>query len=239
MKGTETGCGSESMATDIERAFPSTSAGNRIQQREATRIRTLVVDDTRDFLLAILAVLDEYASIDVVGTASNGLEALRAAEELRPDLVLLDVTMPVMNGLETALRLSREMPWIKILMMSADDDPEVQVACIECGADAFMWKGRFASALEAQLDELGLNMEEQRESGGSEEEDQKESEVYEYHNQNYEYYRDLLEYAQRFGNRSLASSAARMLLFHLQQLFQCLPEHRQHSMRSLLTMAEA
>lgn len=227
------------MATDIERAFSRSSAGNRVHQREATRIRTLVVDDTRDFLLAILAVLDEYPSIDVVGTASNGLEALRAAEELRPDLVLLDVSMPVMNGLDAALRLSREMPWIKILMMSADDDPEIQVACIECGADAFLWKGRFASALESQLDDLGLSVEEKPESSSPGEECDRESEIYEYHNQNYGYYQDLLEYAQRFGNRSLASSASGMLLFHLQQLFQCLPEHRQRSMKSLLTMAEA
>jgi DNA-binding NarL/FixJ family response regulator len=226
------------MATDIETAYPNPSDGSGIQREGFTRIRTLVVDDTRDFLQTILAVLDEYPSIDVIGTASNGLEALRAAEELRPDLVLLDVSMPVMNGLEAALRLSREMPWIRILMMSADDDPDLQTACIECGADAFLWKGRFASALQEQLDELGLN-EVQLESHSAAEEAAQESSVYEFHNQHYEYYRELLEYAQSFGNRSLASSAAPMLLFHLQQLFQCLPQHRQYSMKSLLTTAEA
>ena len=74
------------------------------------QIRTLVVDDSPLALRRICSFIDTEPDLEVVGTAANGAEALRQAEQLHPDLVLLDLQMPDVNGLEVAVRLSGRAP---------------------------------------------------------------------------------------------------------------------------------
>ena len=103
-------------------------------------IRTLVVDDSPAALHSICGFLKLQPNIDIVGTATDGRQGLASAHALRPDLVLIDVQMPVMNGIEATVRLRRDLPATRIIMVTVHDTPEVRQACRECGADGFIAK---------------------------------------------------------------------------------------------------
>ncbi len=111
------------------------------------RIRILVVDDAPDVVELICALLGWESAIEVVGTADNGFRAVAAVARLEPDLVLLDVNMPGMNGFAAATRLRTYYPSLKIVMASADADSAMPDVCRESGADAFLWKGDLTERL--------------------------------------------------------------------------------------------
>ncbi|HXF98645.1 MAG TPA: response regulator transcription factor [Gaiellaceae bacterium] len=101
--------------------------------------RILIVDDhplTRDALAALLA----QQGFDVVGEAATGEEAIAAAEELRPDLVLLDLAMPGMDGLEALPRLREEAPESEVVVLTASDAEEKLLAAIRAGASGYLLK---------------------------------------------------------------------------------------------------
>ena len=103
-------------------------------------IRILVADDqrlVRDGIASLLALQD---GIEVVGTAENGREALIAAGELSPDLVLMDIRMPVLDGIAAAARLKDEMPHVKVVMLTTFDDEEYIVKSLKAGAVGYLMK---------------------------------------------------------------------------------------------------
>lgn len=103
-------------------------------------IRTLVVDDSRLWLEQMCKLLMSRAQFSVVGTAANGADAVSLVQELRPELVLLDVQMPVMNGFEAVAAIRIHQPKVRVLMMSADNESWVRRGCYAHGADAFVSK---------------------------------------------------------------------------------------------------
>ncbi|MBJ7537894.1 response regulator transcription factor [Marinomonas transparens] len=103
-------------------------------------LRVLLVDDHTLVLDGLQARLELEANIEVIGTASNGLEALEKAKALKPDLVLMDVSMPVLNGLEATKRFKTEQPEIKILMLSMHHDKEYILSLIQSGANGYVLK---------------------------------------------------------------------------------------------------
>jgi DNA-binding NarL/FixJ family response regulator len=107
--------------------------------REAP-IRVLVVDDHRAVRAAVVDLLAATTDIAVVGEAVDGLDALDLDEELRPDVVLMDVSMPNMHGLEATEILSRRRPSVRVLMLSADVSPGVVQAARDAGAIGFLAK---------------------------------------------------------------------------------------------------
>ncbi len=104
------------------------------------QIPTLVVDDSPTFLSALCCFLQKQPNLKVVATARDGQEALRLAQTLQPELVLLDVQMPGMNGVEAASQLGRQCPAICVVMVTALDTPELRQACLRCGARGFIRK---------------------------------------------------------------------------------------------------
>jgi len=130
------------------------AAGLAGHSKAEAKLRVLVVDDTPNVLRLLVAVIEQHPSLTVVGTASDGASALSAAERLRPDLAVLDVFMPVMHGLDAAPRLRALQPSLRILMTSADDDADLQQACLDVGADAFLPKGNFSASLPGCLTSL-------------------------------------------------------------------------------------
>jgi DNA-binding NarL/FixJ family response regulator len=107
-------------------------------------IRILIADDNqmiRDSVGAILA----SEGWDVCGQASDGEEAILKARELRPDLVVLDVSMPGIDGLETARRLRKENAEMKIVIISQHDPARLLPRALEVGANACVDKGRVAT----------------------------------------------------------------------------------------------
>jgi two-component system, NarL family, nitrate/nitrite response regulator NarL len=107
------------------------------------RIRAVVVDDSPSYLEVVCAMLEVDDVVDVVARASNGADAIPAVANLRPDLLLMDVDMPLVDGLSAAAFVSVQFPSTKIVLMSAEDSPELRDACAACGAIAFIYKAHF------------------------------------------------------------------------------------------------
>ncbi|RBO83797.1 response regulator transcription factor [Marinomonas aquiplantarum] len=104
------------------------------------KIRVLLVDDHMLVLDGLQARLELEDNIDIIGTASNGLEALEKAHDAKPDLILMDVSMPVLNGLEATKRFKAELPSVKILMLSMHHDKEYILSLIQSGANGYILK---------------------------------------------------------------------------------------------------
>lgn len=117
-------------------------------------IRTLVVDDSPAALHSMCGFLKLQPNLEVAGTASDGREGLASAHALHPDLVLLDVQMPVMNGIEAAAQLRRDLPATRIVMVTVHDSPEVRQACRESGADGFIAKEHLDRELPALIEQI-------------------------------------------------------------------------------------
>lgn len=107
------------------------------------RLRAVVVDDSREYLDVTCALLQLEDVIDVVGRAENGADAIHAVAHLQPDLLIMDVQMPLVNGLSAATFVSVEFPSTKIILISSDDSLPLRDICEVCGAHAFIPKGRF------------------------------------------------------------------------------------------------
>ena len=101
-------------------------------------IRALIADDV-DALLAVMSrLLSASGDIDVVGTAKNGLEALASARELKPDVIIMDIHMPQMDGLEAASHIKQVLPNVGILFVSASN--EYHEAATAVGGDGYLSK---------------------------------------------------------------------------------------------------
>jgi len=103
-------------------------------------VKVLVVDDFGPWCRQICSMLQKLAELQIVGEASDGLEAVQRARELQPDLILLDVGLPGINGIEVARRIRESSPWTKILFVSEDSSPEVAEAALGTGARGFVVK---------------------------------------------------------------------------------------------------
>jgi RNA polymerase sigma factor (sigma-70 family) len=103
-------------------------------------LKLLLVDDHTVFREGIGALLDLEDDMEVVGGASRGEEALRLAADLQPDVILLDIAMPDMDGIETCRRLKSSLPNTAVLMLSAFDSEEAVTAALTAGASGFVVK---------------------------------------------------------------------------------------------------
>lgn len=103
-------------------------------------VRTLVVDDDADFRRRVAEFLASEPNIEVIGQAADGQEAILKARELKPDLILMDVRMPGISGVDATRRVKDEMPQIKIIMLSVYDVDEYREAATGSGASAYVLK---------------------------------------------------------------------------------------------------
>ncbi len=117
------------------------------------KIRALVVDDMAPMQEAACGVLEMHG-IDVVGRAGDGLQAVAAVAELNPELVLMDVRMPLMDGLQATRLLTEHFPDIRVVLMSGEQSPELGEQCRASGADAFVFKLDFPQEFAAILQRL-------------------------------------------------------------------------------------
>ncbi len=104
------------------------------------KIRTIVVDDSPNALRAMTSVVARQPNLSFVGAATNGSEALALARSLHPDLVLLDLEMPVMDGIEATACLGRDCPATQVVVVTIHNTPEMRKLCYERGARAFIAK---------------------------------------------------------------------------------------------------
>ena len=120
----------------------------------AEPLRVVVVDDSVEFLEVASGLLQLEDSVEVVGKAMDGAEAIHAVAELAPDLVLMDVNMPYMNGLTAALLIIQHFPGVRIILMSGDGSLQMRIACQSSGAHAFVHKPSFRSQFFEALEKL-------------------------------------------------------------------------------------
>jgi len=115
-------------------------------------IRILVVDDHPIVRQGLKTLLEGHSGWEVIGEASDGAEALERARELNPDVMVLDVTMPRMNGLEACRLLRRQFPDLEILFVTQHDSPQMMREALEAGARGYVVKSNAARDLLAAVE---------------------------------------------------------------------------------------
>ncbi|HKO54501.1 MAG TPA: response regulator transcription factor [Thermoanaerobaculia bacterium] len=114
-------------------------------------IRVLLADDHTLVRAGIRGLLAALPDVEVVGETGDGQEALRLAETLRPDVMLLDIGMPGLNGLEVAARLAKLDPAIRVVMLSMHATEEYVLQALRAGAAAYLLKGSAVAELEVAI----------------------------------------------------------------------------------------
>ncbi len=103
-------------------------------------MRIIVADDHEIFRESISSLLSSKDGLQVVATCKNGLEAIKTAEDLEPDIILMDVKMPAIDGIKATETIKRRLQEIKVLALSMSDDPVDLSGMIEAGADGYVHK---------------------------------------------------------------------------------------------------
>jgi DNA-binding NarL/FixJ family response regulator len=115
-------------------------------------VRVLVVEDFEPFRRFLRSALGLRSILHLVGGASDGLEAVRKAEELQPDLILLDIGWPTMNGIEAARRIRTLSPQSRIIFVTQEYDPAIVEGALNLGAWGYVVKIQAATDLPAAVD---------------------------------------------------------------------------------------
>jgi DNA-binding NarL/FixJ family response regulator len=124
---------------------------NSAPDAAATSIRVLVADDDRAYLGSLRELIDQQPELEVVATAIDGIQAIELAEQLEPDAVVLDVHMPLLDGVSAAARLRHDHPSICLIALTGDDAPGLHRAMLEAGADEVLLKSAMLDALFERL----------------------------------------------------------------------------------------
>ncbi|MCB8814940.1 response regulator [Desulfosporosinus shakirovi] len=114
-------------------------------------ISVMLVDDHKLFREGIRALLQLYKDIEIICEASNGLDALSKVEETLPDLILMDVQMPIMNGVEATQLIKARTPSVRIVMLSASDEDNDLFGAIKAGAQGYVLKNTPSEELVRQI----------------------------------------------------------------------------------------
>jgi len=113
----------------------------------AAPVRVLVADDHRLFAQALEAMLAGQERIECVGVAANGREAIERAADLRPDVVLMDISMPVLDGIEATRRLRKAHPQVRVVMLTGSSAEQDVARSRKAGATGYLTKDAIAASL--------------------------------------------------------------------------------------------
>lgn len=110
-------------------------------------IRILIADDHQILRAGLRSLLNAAPNFEVIGEATNGLEAIEATEKLQPDILLMDIAMPVMDGLEATRHISKRMPEVRILILTMHEDNAILKEIMNSGASGYIIKRAAESEL--------------------------------------------------------------------------------------------
>jgi DNA-binding NarL/FixJ family response regulator len=114
-------------------------------------IRVLLADDDEGFLASLQELIDHQRELSVVGTATDGLAAIELVDELAPDAAVLDLHMPLLDGVSTVARLRRDHPHLCLIALTGDEAPALHRAARDSGADDVLLKTELVDALVERL----------------------------------------------------------------------------------------
>jgi len=117
----------------------------------AVPVRVLLVDDDPEFLDSLRPLIEHQPALTVAGTAGNGLDAIELADELDPDAVVIDLHMPIVDGVTAVARLRKDHPNLCLIALTGDPATELHDAVTEAGADAVLMKGDLVDSLVQRL----------------------------------------------------------------------------------------
>ena len=121
----------------------------------AATVRVLLADDDAGFVDALRTVIDGQPHLGVVGVAANGLDAIELADQLDPDAVVIDLHMPLLDGVTAVARLRRDHPHACLIALTGDHTERIHEAVREAGADAVLVKDDFVENLMDRLRSAG------------------------------------------------------------------------------------
>ena len=123
-------------------------------QADMRPVRAVLCDDVREFRLLLRLELEAGHDIEVVAEAADGEEAVRMIDTLRPDVAVVDLVMPGLDGLEVVRRIRRTLPGVRLLVLSGLNASVVGEAAVQHGADRYMEKGEPLPTLRSAVLEL-------------------------------------------------------------------------------------
>jgi len=117
-------------------------------------IRVLLVEDDEIFRLGLTVSLKKTQEIDLAASCEDGQSALKLAEELKPELILMDIGLPVMTGIEATREIKKHLPQIKVLALTSHTEPKIVNQIMDAGADGFCLKGVSTERLLVTIEEV-------------------------------------------------------------------------------------
>lgn len=120
-----------------------------------TEIKILIVDDLEHVRQGLRTILELVGGLEVVGEASNGLEAIQNVDLFQPDVVLMDLAMPQIDGLEATQHIKAQHPNTGVVMITIHDNEETREQAINAGVDAFLAKGTDTETLVQTIQDVG------------------------------------------------------------------------------------
>jgi len=142
-----------------DEAFPPVNKSNLrtvpatgLAKTEGFTLKVLLVDDYEPFRRFTSQTLQQRPGFQIVGEASDGLEAVRGAQELKPDLILLDIGLSALNGIAAAQEIRKRVPQAKIIFVSQESDPDIVQESLASGGCAYVLKARAATELLPVID---------------------------------------------------------------------------------------
>jgi CheY-like chemotaxis protein len=114
-------------------------------------VRVLLADDDEDFLVSLRELIEAQRELSVVAIATNGLAAIELVDEVAPDAVVLDLHMPLLDGVTAMARLRRDHPHLCLIALTGDEAPELHSAAKDSGADDVLVKNAFVDGLLGRL----------------------------------------------------------------------------------------
>lgn len=146
------------MERKLRSEFPSEFKTDRVSGQGRTKesmdpIRVFLVDDHKIFLEGLVKLLQDQPSVKIIGTAENGRKALKQIHVLQPDVVLMDISMPDLNGAEATRLIKKASPQTNILILSMYDNEEFLKRVLEAGAISYLLKDTTANDLFTAIQE--------------------------------------------------------------------------------------
>ena len=117
----------------------------------AAPVRVLLADDDPSFVESLRPLIEQQPALRVAGVAANGLDAIELADRLDPDAVVIDLHMPIVDGVTAVARLRKDHPSLCLIALTGDDDSVLHEAVTEAGADAVLLKSDLVDSLVERL----------------------------------------------------------------------------------------